>query len=147
MAVLLDIHELYGYVSVRSLFHKVILSGLAYYDLKFLLISSRGIIYVNFEMETQMRHLPEEGRLLEEVVHGEELIDYNFLRNVWGSYSCEGEGVDSEDKLDHINKIVGIIKTHVKMMVLSEGKHHKAVEDPFAVTQSEPYQALKAELD
>lgn len=50
----------------------------------------------------------------------DELIGYNFLRNIWGTYFFDRQEISSEDKVDHINKIVGMMKAQVKMMISHE---------------------------
>lgn len=50
----------------------------------------------------------------------EELIGYNFLRNIWGTYFFDRQDISSEDKIDHINKIVGMMKAQVKLMINHE---------------------------
>ena len=50
------------------------------------------------------------------------LICYQFLRNSWGSYFHQRDNLNLEDKFDHVNKIVGMIKAQVRMMTKTEAE-------------------------
>jgi hypothetical protein len=50
----------------------------------------------------------------------DELIGYNFLRNIWGTYFFDRQEISSEDKIDQINKIVGMMKAQIKLRITHE---------------------------
>lgn len=48
-----------------------------------------------------------------------EFKSYSFLRNIWGTYFHDRDNAHCDDKIDHLNKIVGMMKVQVKMMTMN----------------------------
>lgn len=52
----------------------------------------------------------------------DEFIGYNFLRNIWGTYFHDRHDAPCQDKIDSINKIVGMMKAQIRLMIVNENK-------------------------
>lgn len=79
----------------------------------------------------------------------EEITSYNFLRNIWGNYFYNRENTNAEDQIDSINKIVGMMKAQIKLMILSETKQRTGEENinQDFVKETEIYNSLRTELN
>jgi ribosomal protein L18 len=78
----------------------------------------------------------------------EELIGYNFLRNIWGTHFFDRQEVGSEDKLDRINKIVGMMKAQVRLMITHESNHiHQQLAHPQEQKENDGLRFLQVELE
>ena len=64
-------------------------------------------------------------------------MGYQFLRNTWGSYFHLRSSMDLEDKFDHVNKIVGMVKAQVKMMTVKEAEPQNAGQHTLAGQEAE----------